>query len=586
MFKKGKFFLTALMLCGCGVLTLTACGNTNSSSQGSSSSQTGEFIPGLSVSEFNGIAVVGDVIDLDQYIKYDGGNNYDAELVNASKDLAVLDGHKLTVKKEGTISVKVSKGDENGRFTFDAVSQLKKQFDEDLKTADKKFFLDEIEMSQTGMVTTGNGLVHNDNYFALYTGTIENGQYTSRYYEGLLKTKSTNTYWFNMDNLNGDNFVVKPGKQSQFELYYAAASLNTYLATSSFKTVTETDETTGNTVEYLSCTDVTAITEFHQYYLLMYSATAMKDRLAAGGVNLISEELVLTLDEYTLEDNTTQKFWTVMDLITYQNAEDGKTYVEPWSANLIDLREESCSVKVVDDYLESGAEPEALKCDEMFTKINEIATAKNYTLTVDSYFHNNVEKVTAPSGSEGVLPELSVSSKVTEDAIYNVETETGICDGYMTVEGKQYSFTNLDENGAKTETVTVKADDTAKTKFTTIDIINDSTLMNGANITVNEEQDGVHYIASSLEGVTSFGLNAMKLVPLYGESLAKAYAQNFNENMLFIEIFDLNCEISSDKLVLSFGAVWSDGIYYSLDLVFTDIGTTSVVDVLPALPQA
>jgi len=583
MFKKGKIFLTALMLCGCGVLTLTAC---NTNTQNSSSQASGDFIPGLSVSEFDGVAVVGDVINLDQYIKYDGGNSYDAELVASSKDLAELNGHNLTVKKEGTISVKVSKGDDDGRFTFDAVSQLKKQLVEDLDKADKNFFLDELEFSQQGMSSTGNGMIHNDNYFAFYSGDVENNQYTNRYYEGLLKTKSTNTYWFTMDNLNGDNFAVEPGKQSQFELYYAAASLNTYLAPSSFKTVSETDEATQTTVEYLSSTDTAMIAEFHQYFLSMYSATTIKDKLAASGFNLLSEELILTLDEYILGDNTRQSFWTVMDLITYQSASDGKTYAEPWSANLIDLREEASTVKAVEDYIESGAEPEALKCDELFTKINEIATAKNYTLTVDSYFHNNQEKIDAPSGSEGLLPVLSVSSKVTEDAIYNVETETGVCDGYMTVEGKQYTFTNLDENGAKTETVKVTEDAAAKEKFTTIDVINDSTLMNGANITQNVEQNGVRYISSSLEGVASFGLNAMKLVPLYGESLATAYAQQFNENMLFIEIFNLSCTISSDSFVISLGATWETGVYYSLDLVFTNIGTTSVADVLPELPQA
>lgn len=584
MFNKHKLLMVALVMTAVGTLTLTSCNKTGTSGSGESSNEA-SYIPGIQVSQLTESVVVGTVINLDDYVKYDGGNNYEATLLTTS--LATLDGHTLTVTGEGSVKVKIAAGTDSGVFVVNSISQIKKQFDQDTKAAGRNFFFNEIEIddsnpSQISIYTTNTGALHNDNYFAFYSGDFDEtlGDYSKRYYEGVIKTKSTNTYWYTCDDLSGKNLTVDPGKLYQFELYYAASELVSYLSADMFTTVTEKDET-NQMVSYLSCKDAARIGDFQNHFVSMYSATqylAKHPDALNPGYKFEYEELVVEQAEFTIDANTTKTYWMLTDFAycSYQN----QSAPLIWNMYLLDLEE--VSMKGLDDYIEAGTEPVALKSDELFVKINDIVNANNYSLKALGYWTDGSDAITGPADAAGLFPTFGYDANITADTVVATSLTDGAIDGYTVKDGKTYEFTNVNENGTVGETVSATENSAAADAYHRIDILNDATLLANANIQKNSLVEDTRYINFPIEGAAQFGLNLLKQVPVIGDKLAEVYAQEI-EGLKVIEMFNASSVITDSTLEFTLQVTWDAGTYYCIGLSFSSVGTTDVSEFLASV---
>ncbi len=569
--KHSKLLIAALLVGSVGALTLSSCDNANTSS---SESSVESFIPGVYIAPFDKNVTVGDIIDLDDYVSVDGKKDYDATVLTA--ETAILDGHKLTIVSEGTVRVKISKGDEDGVFSCQAISALKAQLQKDTDTAGNNYFIEELELKNDGsLLSTGTGTLHNDNYFSIYSGDIENGQYTRRYYEGIVKTQSGNTYWYTMDDLAGTNLDVQPGKQAQFDLYYLAAPLNRYLNYSMFDTVTEGEQAA------LVCDDAASIQNFLNYDLSLYSGAQLAERGGfVDGVKFLSESLNLSYDEYQV-GNTTEYHWTILDIIYFEY--QGQTVYDFLFAGILNTNPEATKVKGLDDYIASGEEPTPITATELSDKIGAIATADNYKLDIESYFTDGSNIIEAPSGSENTFLTFSYDVFVDKDTYFYVNNADNAKGGYTIKDGKTYGFTNLDDGGTVTDTIAATENANATSAFKTIESINDASLLNEVNVTANELNDAETMRVINFDNLDEFGLNLFAMVPEYGSQLAQVYAQSVDNGSVINVFFDAIAIIQDNALVISLQCTWDTDVTYECDFTFTGFGTTDVTELLSSV---
>ncbi|MCR5185181.1 MAG: hypothetical protein K6C32_03785, partial [Bacilli bacterium] len=256
MKKISKLTFAALLTLGLG---FTACGGTDVPSY--------DPVERIAINSLTGYAVVGDVIDLDEYIKVFGGagpTDFTVTVRENSKDIVSVEGHKITILKEGEFQLDIKAGEQSGVFTGNAIAKLKNELDKLFRQVKKasKWALAYSDIDEEGnVVLTGEKAVHAKNYF------IDSHDEQDENYDwicgGLLVAGDGKTYGFEADDADGTNINVLPGALSNFSNYFC----NMGLAVDVSKFVVETEELEdGTTYEYLSLSTEYPSTKYSDYF--------------------------------------------------------------------------------------------------------------------------------------------------------------------------------------------------------------------------------------------------------------------------------------------------------------------------------
>ena len=612
--KKNKLLISTLLLgviCG---MTTTACDlipGINPSVSAPTSAAPEKVANRIVISQPEGDVMVGQTLNLDDYIEIigenlDSDNDFSARLLTA--DTAELDGHYLTITKEGEVSVEITANTVNtkkGKFTVQALSTLKAAFREKTQFTTNYFVEDIIVEQNAGggydMYLSGEGIVHNSKYFA-YPSTDNNGNVVG--YDGILEAKSGKTYEFTCDDLTGKNLEVLPGPQVPIGNYYLTQPFS--LSYMDFDTVYDDY---GNAVALL-CTDDAAIGNYCMqtcgvYAPSQYASILLQNYASTfSNVKLVSQELYAEF-LYTDEDETLDN--AILSVMVYGTFEF--TYKNGTKENqdilfsfaALSGDPELCTVKGVEDYIKSGAEPAALKCDSFIEKLTEAATLRNYTQQTDYFWSTKAANSDYEIADPGMgLPSTTFVQAVTEDTIFRQEqlSETEYFQSFYTVNdgqlyyGDNYKYdengeveTDADGNPLVGDSFTVDPipgsssiwDDPDYSLITLAAAADDSFY---SNITVAGVQEAngytVYDFGQSPELAAAMVLNAAG----YGISLFNAYSQN--------ELFDYTyvSAVVTDELVqvaVYIGFSMGDGTvaYYNIVSTFYNIGTTTAPDLSP-----
>ena len=148
--KKNKLLIAALLLFS-SVGTLVGCGET------SSSLPPAAIVDGINVNLPKEDIVVGDILNLDDYITFvSNGNvvNKTYEAILTTPTTATLSGHTLTVTAEGNVNVRINVDEQSARFNFDAISTIKSKFKNSTLGVGKKYYVDNVALENEQLTLT------------------------------------------------------------------------------------------------------------------------------------------------------------------------------------------------------------------------------------------------------------------------------------------------------------------------------------------------------------------------------------------------------------------------------------------------
>jgi hypothetical protein len=605
--KKNKLLISTLLLgvlCG---MTTVACNVTPATSTATPTTAAPEKVANrVVISQPKGDVMVGQTINLDDYVEVigenlDSDNDFSAKVL--TEETATLDGHNLTIIKEGEVSVEITANTVNakkGKFTIQALSTLKAAF-KDKTQFTTNYFVEDIIVEQNAaggydMYLSGNGIVHNSKYFA-YPETDKNGNVTG--YNGILEAKSGKTYEFACADLAGKNLEVLPGPQVPIGQYYLTQpfSLN-YM---DFETLY--DEKTGEAVA-LVCTDNTAISNYcmqtcgvyppSDYASILYKK--YKDQLGLSNVKLAAQELVAEF-LYTDEEATMENaILSIMVIGTYDfTYNTGKTEQEQvlFSYAALSADPAKYTMKGVEDYISSGAEPAALKCDSLIEKLSQAATLRNYTQQTSYFWSTEVGNQNKPTEDIGWgLPNATFVQAVTENTIFTQEqiSETETAQHFYTVQDDQVYFgSNYDYDDEGNVVI--------QSGFSLEPIQNVSSIWDDpvySSLTLNAFKDGSIFDSvtvsgvQEVEGATWFDLGncpefAQTMVALgagYGSSINGFFTQN--EMYKYVQAEAIVTDTAVQVTVYLPVQMEDNSVrYYNIVSTFVQIGATTAPDLSP-----
>ena len=172
MKKKGLVRLFGLASC---VALLAGCGT--------------KVDPSIDVKSLPETFHLGDVIDLDKFFSVQGSNkSFDVYLYKASREIATLKDHKITIKGEGEIKFTVSYGDLEKTLKVHSIAQMREQLVNLFSAYSNEYII---------YGTSLDTYIHNKEYaerqFAMYS---QNGWYKYGY---LAPSFTQGTYTFAVD---------------------------------------------------------------------------------------------------------------------------------------------------------------------------------------------------------------------------------------------------------------------------------------------------------------------------------------------------------------------------------------------------
>ena len=121
----------------------------------------------LVVDELPSEVLVDEEIDFDDYVSvYGSSASYTVALADeASADIAKVEGHKLTVTGEGTVSYKVSVDGKTESGSFSTIDALRKNFREFSKTIEDDYVAYHLDVdTETYNVSLGGAITHTEHY--------------------------------------------------------------------------------------------------------------------------------------------------------------------------------------------------------------------------------------------------------------------------------------------------------------------------------------------------------------------------------------------------------------------------------------
>lgn len=203
-------------------LVATSCSPAQGGDSTSGSDTSGEsqkVVTRVTVKQVSSV-VVGDVLDFDTLVDvyYDDestGKDYTLEAAAASKDLVKIEGNKVTILGEGSISINVKAGEQQAKFNSTAISQLKKDVYDAYKDVKNNY--------KVSMTTDGENFqlrkIHRPNFFYnpdySPAGELLNG-------DGMLKFANGHGFEFTVEE-----GVFNLGKRNDnYDWYFAAMDLD------------------------------------------------------------------------------------------------------------------------------------------------------------------------------------------------------------------------------------------------------------------------------------------------------------------------------------------------------------------------
>lgn len=541
--------------------------------------------------------VVGDVINLDDYvtvIKADGTQekNYDVEVKEVSQEVVSLNKHEVTVLKEGSISLTLSAGVDEGKrdakFSADAISLVKAQFRDAVKDVTDTFGFAEYDPETEELAPM---IIHNENYIWISGwDEDEDGETISG---GIMKIANGNTHFFSM-NAAMTEVNVDPGKKADFKLYYIAGDFA--LPYNALKTMKSINEYTGLEEEYL--------------YIDYTDTTGALSDLMSYNIGLSWREPYMTqgVAIYPLfeDDGSISDFWEFDIYVSSKSAPD--VTVEGGVMPLIFFADsEMCSVPALDDYIEKGYAPEALKYDELTTALDNIVNAKNYTMVEETsiYYTDPVTEKEVSVGDTqdggGLINGAKEVIKVNENESYSVynngakDTTTGA----KVVGGQLYSY---ESDGATGYEGTAIPGATALWDVTndyTVAKLGSSCTSTYAQFEVNSKETGKKSTIFEVRGVDAIAwTNALCDLSTQGKAM-HAFFDKYEQQIVGTEYSSIytfittTVTIETSKLTIAIVlAGWdkdeATNEYTDLRVqyTFTNIGTTTWTPVEVTIPQA
>lgn len=363
----------ALLLTG---TTLTSCGSSSSNSTTSTSQSSGDAtVQRITINKnADTVITIGSTVSIDNYVNlFDvnsskvtpSDNNYTVSITSGS-DYASLDGHKLTIKGEGTISLRVQNGvkadDVRANLSITGVSALKKRFYEETKDVVKNYTLEDLAEDDNGFIIDDNGFVGNQ------TGTIHNDQYIcflqSKAKIGYLLGADSEVYYYTMSDRFGTDLNVQQGPTgNELTDFYVGADF----PISALTDAVTTKDDDGNEILQLS----SEATENFILYGLGYSLSNIK----AAGYGISNAEIDYQAVSYYDQDG--KKVVTEAPII-YTYITSG-TSTGLLAASILEIGS-NVGIAAVENYIETTGQPDPITDPGINTALKAIADGKNYTV--------------------------------------------------------------------------------------------------------------------------------------------------------------------------------------------------------------
>ena len=465
--KIRKLTIASLLTMG---LVLTGCFDkkTSSSSLPSSvepSSSQVSPVERISKTNLTRTLAVGEEVNLDDHITVIGGEGekvYTAA-IETGANVVTLEGKIIKAVAEGSFGIRVSAGEKSVLFEGKVACQARIDLANAINATADGYGIQMYQISAGSLVPTGL-CVHQADYYAGPKGGATNPadlDNTGWSMGGLLRAENGSTYFFLMDDMEGANLNVMPTICSfDFANWSTNIDLTAALDVDSLTYVQEDD---------------------YEYF-------ALSPEVPCGsGWDSVFANLVCELSDCLFDGFSVQSY---VDYYASETGGSHQTAYSPMYFEFLDLSETqrvlsvsvgfvmddteytlksgyfllgeaAPQISVIRDYIDQGHFPEPINYDEMKTSLASVATAKNYSYTIQAgWFTSTAAPAEAPTdGWMGTYNAYftvgSENTKVTENGKY-IAYGTGKIAGFIEHESKLYSFANakVEEEWGTTLTAT------------------------------------------------------------------------------------------------------------------------------------
>lgn len=557
-----KLLLSLAVVSTLGLTGLAGC---NSSSTG----PTEDTTPTVSVDPISDIEIVkpnedilvGEIIDLDTYVTVVGGSDpkgYTVTVRPASKDVVSVEGHTLTVLKEGPINLIVEAGDETSIISWEAISQVKSQYKKATSGIDKNYALIDLGFNSSHQpVLTGEGCVHNENYFYSY-GYDSSGNPTG---EGMILLGDGNIYDFTGTEYTCEGFEVLPGPTAGYNWNYYFVNMGFTPTYDYVETVTETLED-GSEYSYL-CIDssVPAPSGMEEYAHNMADWVLLT--LWGFSLQLQSDSVKADFDLDTINiyiENVGKETPLYSFMVTCDGSAKGQYAGKPviitWS--ILSAEPEDYQIPVIEQYLEAGTTPDPIAITEVTSFASAISTATSYTMTSVYQSISTEDYKTILTGDDVMAGTTVTHVDAVNKIVSNTYTNGSYSEqfGYAEKDGTVYFYQPSEDDPA---TFVVEA--VAGVTFDQVLASVGASLWASVGTTglvASKRQEAETAVAIALTDQSDAGAfvtNLIATVPLYGKTCAN-YLEGYTKNadMVWQVANDLSVAIVSIDVPINFGA--------------------------------
>lgn len=380
--KISKLTIAALLTMG---LVVTGCNSKKSSSSvepSSSSEPAPAVVERIRVTPLNRTLVVGDQINLDDYVTVvggDGGEKAFTAAVTTGADVVSIEGKTVTAIGEGDFTITLSAGTKTALFSGSSMSALRAAFKDWIDAFPSDVYGVQVQTYNAGEIVDKDGavIVHQEDYFGHYAWSS-----SAPKVGGYLKSGDGNMYKWSAQDLNGTEFKAIPGPVAPVANWgYYFINTPLYFNFADFA-MTDYDEG----VQLLAITDAAG----PQADLTDYFNCAIDQLMYCGLGYDFEEDINKTLYVHA-EEKAEGGFDFSFELIytdangTPEDTSDDHEYGFPFRFL---LGEAAPELQFVQDYVDSGEHPEPVNFSQLSDKIAALTTAKNYSITYHTSWFN------------------------------------------------------------------------------------------------------------------------------------------------------------------------------------------------------
>ena len=578
--------------------SLSACDNTSSN----------ETVENIKIKSIDG-AVVGDVIDLNEIVTIEGGAQvFDCELL--TDETASIDGKKVTILKEGKVTIVVTSGDLEKSINFDAFSKEKYAYNKYANSVGSEFFIGVVDNSSTGTYLTSDGWLFGEDYTVYSNKAINNSGYgyQGQYFQG------SSVYTFTMDDDKGENFKFGPGAVSGLFYINTTFTMSTNLFITGENGILE-----GESDAAVAMLDMLGYrTDLFEYYLELLTnyykgnGENVNFEFQTKGVSAMMYDMVNTAGE------TVASFPVYNLYCTYKETVSGQAGTLTWGTYYLRAEEEylenSDLYKTITEELSNT--PERAIPEQFDERISSISNSKNYTMSVKSGWYDSSDLSTAkpietPNLTlddgyalyETIRNNFLVETEETtyvkdEEALYkkNVsinEEEKEIYEHLVKAENGINRTVNYSLNEKE---YTIITPDTKKVEGTTIwdkshslvDLLADKSLASKStrNTIYSEEYDkdedaDYNYVFGGAANGQEYLIDLLSVSHYSGSTwslLSQKLPTNDGREYSLFEILNFNAFVymTDDTTTINFKFGWNTSTYYHIIIEFSNVGSTVI----------